>query len=163
MNFTKKDLKSLKLLIDLKAVEETIEQEVKVNFFEWKEDTLDKSVNDDDDIVIEEVTNDEHEIKDRGDSATEKVVIEVDAEKVVTEVDEDSEKKKLRKRYKGLIKSLLEENGGKMKLKKLKKAFVEKSADLEPKSENEREELFVKYIEKVKNVSIDGKYVLMSQ
>ena len=111
-------------------------------------------MNDDDDIVIEEVTNDEHEIENRGDSVI---------EKVVTEVDEDSEKKKLRKRYKGLIKSLLEENGGKMKLKKLKKKFVERSADFNPKAENEREELFMKYIEKVKNVSVDGKYVLMSQ
>ena len=142
LNFTKIDQKSLRLLLDLKAVDEDIEHEINVKLYEWGDEAVNIS---EEEALIEE--------PDENDKIDQDLVPEV------------SEKKRLKKKCKQLIKSVLEENGQRMKLRKLKRVFEEKLGfpeTLEPAVSGKAGDLFEKYIEKMKDVTINGKYVTMS-
>ena len=142
LNFTKKDQKSLRLLLDLKAVDEDIEHEIKVKLYEWGDEAVNLS---EEEAFYEEP--DENGENGQG---------------LVPEV---SEKKRLKRRCKQLIKSILEENGQRMKIKKLKRIFEEKldfSETKEPEVDDKAGDLFEKYIAKMKDVTINGKYATVS-
>ena len=142
LNFTKKDQKSLRLLLELKAVDEDIEHEIMVKLYEWGDEK--DNISDEEALVEEPDENGEN------------------GQDLVPEV---SEKKRLKRKCKQLIKNILEENGQRMKLKKLKRIFEEKfdfTETTEPAVSGQAGDLFEKYIEKVQDVIIDGKYVSMS-
>ena len=152
LNFVKKDLKSLKLLLNLAAVDIHLSRVMKDKISEWEMET--------DEI---DLTSDVQE-DDYVESDTEKAAEVEDKDKALEPEDTEMKVKngKVKKKYKKLIKQILEENGRKMKIKKLKKEVVARSVEFDSEVDPDvRGVKFENYCHKVKNVVIEGKYVII--
>ena len=155
LNFVKKDFKSLNLLIELKALSSSAVKVIKAMMDGWEMEESDKvfqeSLEVDDMSSMTEGT----ELSDENEKHT-----ETEPDAVFAEVI--GKGKKTKKKYRKLIVESLQENGRKMKKKKLKKEIIEKSVEFdEHKDADARGEAFEKYLVKVKNVEIIDNYVFL--
>lgn len=157
-NFLKKDSKSLNLLIDLAALSSSAVKVIKVMMDGWELEESDK------------VFQESLEVDSAADmsSLTEGTDISDGNEKLTeTEPDAVSDEvigkgKKTKKKYRKLIIETLQENGRKMKKKKLKKEIIEKSVEFDEHDDADaRGEAFEKYLVKVKTVENIDKYVFL--
>ena len=149
LEFDKKDLKSLNILVRLEAAEKSLKEFIDSKCQEWQ---LEKSE--------KEEEGDAHEIA----LVAELVRPEPEEEQIVKEVAPEEkyhEVKGLKKKYKTVIKCVLDEHGNKMRRKKLKKKVIERSGEFDEGDEAMRGDLFERFIVKVKDVVADGKYVLI--
>ena len=149
LQFSKKDLKSLKLLTSLKFVNSSLEKAITVQVNEWNEASIEVLMSDD--AVDSEQENEEVSNDDSGAKI-------LTTENYVEETSEDLDKK-LKKKYKKTIKLVLEENGKKMKLKKLRKEVLKRAAEFDDR--DDRLDSFKKFIVKVKNLAVIGKYATL--
>ena len=156
LEFDKKDLKSLNLLLSLKVAEKSLKELIESKCQKWQleKPEKEKGVDAQENEVVKKYVN-------------QVIGSETVGASKVIEIDADEEKKVikgLKKKYKSIIKCVLDENGNKMKRKKLKKEVVKRSGGFDECDDTKRGESFENFIVKVKNVVPDGKYVrLMSK
>lgn len=161
--FTWKDLKGLKLILKLGAVTTTIECLMQT-FVSEKEKARAVSLKaHDSELVRVNCDDPEEEIIVEEENQNENNVEENQHENYVEENQDENiirvKKPSHKKLYKKAIKKVLEDNGNKMKIKKLKKIVLEKSVEFDESDADARRDSFDKYIAKVGGLVIEGKYV----
>ena len=165
LQFSKKDLKSLKLMLSLKVIVSSVEGVMKAFVDDWNEATtavddtvLDLTTTEGTEEMVEDNSKDNGKEKDdeerSKDNGAEK---DLDSSKVF--LDTEGQEKSMKKKYKRVIKLVIEEHGNNMKMRKLKKEVLKKVAEFDNRLDVDREESFDKFVVKVKNLIIEGKYV----
>ena len=165
--FTGKDLKALRLLLELGAVQDSLVDVIQ-SFVNEKETEIDSSRAEvaEDSIVINSeepeaeqidsiVINSEEPEEEQMDS------IVINSEEPEEEQMLNNQMSSLRKLYKKAVRSVMEENDNKLKLKKLKKKVFELSEEFDDLDSVARQARVEKYIQKVKGLIIVGKYAIV--
>ena len=150
--FTGKDLKALRLLLELGAVQDSLVDVIQ-SFVNEKETEIDSSRAEvaEDSIVI----NSEEPEEEQMDS------IVINSEEPEEEQMLNNQMSSLRKLYKKAVLSVMEENDNKFKLKKLKKKVFELSEEFDDLDSVARQARVEKYIQKVKGLVVVGKYAIV--
>lgn len=159
LSFIKNDFKSLSLLRDMNAGGGSFGQVVRSTLSEWELDQSSKLIECDEEISeeeCEELNSEEENVLNEGEEIKQ---MDVDAQGQVKDKEQPQMKESLRKKYKKYINKVLSDHGKKMKKKKLRKKIVEVSSEFDERDEEVRAEMFEKYLLKMRDIVIEGKYV----
>ena len=158
LQFTGKDLKALKLILELGAVQDSFVDFIQS--FVTEKDKVDggsKADDTEDPIIInrhnlEEDNNKNMSEKDSGQEPKNKEDEHQSVEKISN-----------RKLYKKAVLGIMEENDNKVKMKKLKKQVLEKCLEFDQDDidSDMRKARVDKYINKVKGLVVEGKYAIL--